>query len=283
MKFNRENLACVRGVCNEHDSRRLRRPFSSLFFHKSFARVSPVFAVALLAACSVGFVPNAAASSSSADPNATVKRQSASTQFLRAQELRTVLGNKAPEKRTLEDYKQVVNTYRRVYLITPHAAEVPDALLAVAELYTEMGERFGRSYFQSAVDTYEFLIREYPTSRYCQDAYLRSGKLQKDQLGDLAGATKTYDAFLKKFPRSPHKREAQEARAELALLQNSAPAEAAPKSAIARSESSDVERENTSKRSASRHSEQDSEREPPSVSLAEEDKQIASVNAAEKA
>src|SRR6266478_1065140 len=283
MKFNRENLACVRGVCNEHDSRRLRRPFSALFFNNCFARVSPVFAVALLAACSGGFAPNAAASSSSADPNATVKRQSASTQFLRAQELRTVLGNKAPEKRTLEDYKQVVNTYRRVYLTTPHAAEVPDALLAVAEIYTEMGERFGRSYFQSAVDTYQFLIREYPTSRYCQDAYLRSGKLQKDQLGDLAGATKTYDAFLKKFPRSPRKREAQEARAELALLQNSAPAEAAPKSAIARSAGSDVERPEASRRATSPDTGRELPRESQRVSPAEEDKQIASVNAAEKA
>ncbi len=202
---------------------------------------------------------------------------------MRAQELRTVLGNKAPEKRTLEDYKQVVNTYRRVYLITPHAAEVPDALLAVAEIYTEMGERFGRSYFQSAVDTYQFLIREYPTSRYCQDAYLRSGRLQKDQLGDLAGATKTYDAFLKRFPRSPHKREAQEARAELALLQNSAPAEAAPRSAIARSAGSGIERPESSKRPGSRDSARNAEPEPPEVSPAEEDKQIASVNAAEKA
>src|SRR5258705_1220504 len=146
-----------------------------------------------------------------------------------------------------------------------------------------MGERFGRSYFQSAVDTYQFLIREYPTSRYCQDAYLRSGKLQKDQLGDLAGATKTYDAFLKKFPRSPHKREAQEARAELALLQNSAPAETAARSAIARSAGSGIERPESSKRSASRDSARNAEPEPPEVSPAEEDKQIASVNAAEKA
>src|SRR5216684_1679463 len=283
MKFSRKNLACVLSTFNAWSSRAFQRFFPSLFFHRSFARVSPVFVVALLAAYNVGFVPGLAASSSSADPTAAVKRQSASTQFLRAQEQRIALNNKTTEKRTLEDYKQVVNTFRRVYMITPHAAEVPDALLAVAELYTEMGERFGRSYFQSAVDTYQFLIREYPTSRYCQDAYLRSGKLQKDQLGDLAGATKTFDAFLKKFPRSAHKREAQEARAELALLQNSSPAEAAPKSAIARSASSDVEREKTSKRSASRNSERDSEREPPNVSLAEEDKQIASVNAAEKA
>ena len=283
MKFSRKNLACVLSTFNAWSSRAFQRFFPSLFFHRSFARVSPVFAAALLVACSVFFAANSVASSSSADPTAAVKRQSASTQFLRAQDQRIALNNKTTEKRTLEDYKQVVNTFRRVYMITPHAAEVPDALLAVAELYTEMGERFGRSYFQSAVDTYQFLIREYPTSRYCQDAYLRSGKLQKDQLGDLAGATKTFDAFLKKFPRSAHKREAQEARAELALLQNFAPAEAAPKSAIARSASSDMERANTSKRSGSQNSQRDSEREPANVSLAEEDKQIASVNAAEKA
>jgi N-acetylmuramoyl-L-alanine amidase len=283
MKFSRKNLPCGLSTFNASSSGAFQRFFPSFFFHRSFARVSPVFAAALLLACCVAFAANSVASSSSADPTAAVKRQSASTQFLRAQDQRIALNNKTTEKRSLEDYKQVVNTFRRVYMITPHAAEVPDALLAVAELYTEMGERFGRSYFQSAVDTYQFLIREYPTSRYCQDAYLRSGKLQKDQLGDLPGATKTFDAFLKKFPRSAHKREAQEARAELALLQNSAPTEAAPKSAIARSASSDVERENTSKRSASRNSERDSEREPPNVSLAEEDKQIAGVNAAEKA
>src|SRR5712692_4944349 len=283
MKFSRKNLACVLSTFNAWSSRAFQRFFPSLFFHRSFARVSPVFAAALLVACSVAFAANSVASSSSADPTAAVKRQSASTQFLRAQDQRIALNNKTTEKRSLEDYKQVVNTFRRVYMITPHAAEVPDALLAVAELYTEMGERFGRSYFQSAVDTYQFLIREYPTSRYCQDAYLRSGKLQKDQLGDLAGATKTFDAFLKKFPRSAHKREAQEARAELALLQNSAPGEAAPKSAIARSASSDLERLNTSKRPGSRESGRDAERESPKVSLAEEDQQIASANAAEKA
>jgi N-acetylmuramoyl-L-alanine amidase len=283
MRFSRENLACVRIAFQEHDLRRVERFFSSFFFHRSFARVSPVLAVALFAACGAGFAPNTVASNWSTDPTATVKRQSASTQFFRAQEQRTALNNKAPEKRNLEDYKRVVDTYRRVYLITPHAAEVPDALLAVAELYTEMGERFGRSYFQSAVDTYQFLIREYPGSRYCQDAYLRSGKLQKDQLGDLAGASKTYDGFLKKFPRSPHKREALEARAELALLQNSAPVVAAPRSAIARSAGSDVERSEVSKRPAPRDSVSDTEQEPAKVSPAEEDQQIASVNAAEKA
>ena len=214
--------------------------FFAFFFNRGFARVSPVFAVAFLSAALAAYVPLRAFASdhsgnssgtASADPGAAERRQAASSQFAHAEEQRTALNNKPPGKRTLNDYKQVVSSYRRVYLITPHAAEVPDSLLVVAELYTEMGDRFGRAYYQSAVDSYQFLLREYPNSRYIQDAYLRSAKLQKDQLGDTAGATKTYDDFLKKFPHSKQRREAQEARAELALLQRSAPPDASARSA----------------------------------------------------
>src|SRR5207253_468391 len=109
---------------------------------------------------------------------AAVKRQSAATQFARAEEQRAALNSKYGVKRTLADYKQVVLGYRRVALITPRAPEVPDSLLAIAELYTEMGDRFGRSYYQSAADSYQFLVHEYPTSKYCQDAILRMAKLQ---------------------------------------------------------------------------------------------------------
>src|SRR5882724_2445769 len=186
--------------------------------HVSFARLSPVFA----ALASALILAGSAAAKSNAEPTATaaLKRQSASTQFARAEEQRAALNSKPTEKRTLADYKLVVTGYRRVALITPRAAEVPDSLLAVAELYTEMGDRFGRTYYQSAVDTYQFLVHEYPTNKYCQDAFLRTAKLQREQLGDAALAKKTYEDFLKRYPRSPRKREAQEALAELALLQN---------------------------------------------------------------
>src|SRR5712691_1281365 len=186
---------------------------------RSFARFSPVFAA-------LGFVLALAADApaktkAEATATAAVKRQSASAQFARAEEQRAALNSKPTEKRTLADYKQVVTGYRRVALITPRAPEVPDSLLAIAELYTEMGDRFGRSYYQSAADSYQFLVHEYPTSKYCQDAILRVAKLQRDQLGDSTLAKKTYEDFLKRYPRSPRKREAQEALAELALLQNS--------------------------------------------------------------
>src|SRR6266850_1454052 len=185
--------------------------------HRSFASVSPVF-VALGLALSVVPSPLAA---ESRDPSRVVKRQAATTQFARAEEQREELNSKPSEKRTLSDYKQVVSSYRRVALITPRAPQVPDSLLAVAEVYTEMGDRFGRSYYQSAVDSYQFLVREYPASRYSQDAILRIAKLQRDRLGDTALAKKTLEDFLKRYPRSPRKREVLESLAELALLQNS--------------------------------------------------------------
>ena len=184
----------------------------------SFTRLSPVFAALTAALFFVAAAP--AKTNAEAAATASVKRQSAAAQFARAEEQRAALNSKPTEKRTLADYKQAVLVYRRVAMITPRAPEVPDSLLAVAELYTEMGDRFGRSYYQSAVDTYQFLVREYPTSKYCQDAILRTAKLQREHLGDSGLAKKTYEDFLKRYPRSPRKREAQEALAELALLRN---------------------------------------------------------------
>ena len=153
------------------------------FLHKMFAPVSLGFVLALAAVTPAKTKPEAEAT-------ANLKRQSASTQFAKAEEQREALNGKASEKRTLADYKQVVASYHRVSLITPRAPEVPDSLLAMAELYVEMGDHFGRSYYQSAVDAYQFLVREYPTNKHCQDAMLHIGKLQRDQLGEAALAEK---------------------------------------------------------------------------------------------
>jgi N-acetylmuramoyl-L-alanine amidase len=204
------------------------------FLHKLFARVSPVFLALALAF----FCANASLARENSETGSSAnRREAAATQFNRAEELRAQLNSKPPEKRTLSEYKQVVSSYRRVYLITPHATEVPDALLAVAELYSEMGDKFGRSYYQLSADSYKFLVHEYPTTHFGQDAMLRMAGLQKEQLGDPAGASKTFEEFLKKYPRSARKREAQEALAEIALLR-SGEESATPKSEPASAEAS---------------------------------------------
>jgi N-acetylmuramoyl-L-alanine amidase len=198
--------------------------------NRRFARLSPVFVVLGIALAGVCGNPCASFAKARAGDTTTaraVKREAAGAQFARAEEQRANLNGKPAEKRALAEYKTVVASYRRVYLITPGAPEVVDSLLSIAELYTEMGDRFGRSYYQSAVDSYRFLVHEYPGSKYSQDALLRIGKLERDQLGDSALAMKTYEDFLKKYPHSPRKREAQEELAELALLQHSDAPEAA--------------------------------------------------------
>src|SRR2546430_2090167 len=203
----------------------------SFFLHRLFARVSPVFArtMTLTATLALLLLPaSLSASESSAEPSATVKRQTAEAQFTRAEEQRAALTAKPAEKRTLAEYRNAVAAYKKVYWITPHAADVQDSLLAIGELYTEMGDRFGRVYYQSAVEAYQFLLREYPRSKFAQDVLLRTAKLQQNNLGDTTAAMKTYHDFLKRFPRSTHKREAQESLAELSLLQNNSAPETQP-------------------------------------------------------
>lgn len=150
--------------------------------------------------------------------SASAKKEAAQAQFDRAEKLRAALESKPAGERSLNDYKQVVSSYRRVYMITPHAAQVPAALLAIAELNIEMGRRFGSKYFQAAVDAYQFLLHQYPASRSREDALLAVAKLQKDDLGQADLAAKSYEQFLKLYPKSPHRREAQEALAEIAML-----------------------------------------------------------------
>ena len=173
---------------------------------------------------SLGFVlalASAVPCSANNTNDSSSRLDAAGSQFARAEGLRALLNDKPADQRTLAEYKKVVAGYQRVYLITPRASEVPDALVAVAELNTEMGDHFGRSYYQTGADTYSFLIRDYPSSKHVPDAMLRLASLQKDQLGDLAAAVKTYQDFTKKFPRSTHKREVQEALAELTLMKGS--------------------------------------------------------------
>lgn len=200
---------------------------TSFFLHRAFARVSPVFIVATAVLGAALFcAPNSlfASDDNSAENNAepstaTVKRDAAEAQFSKAEEARALLNAKPAEKRTLAEYKSTVAIYKKVYLISPHAADVQDSLLAVGELYSEMGDRFGRTYYQSAVEYYLFLLKEYPKSKFAQDVLLRVAKLQQEQLGDTASAMKTYQDFVKRFPHSNHRKEAQQALNELALLQ----------------------------------------------------------------
>src|SRR5260370_7358455 len=94
---------------------------------ESFARLSPVFAALVFALIFAIAAPAKKNAEAAATATASVKRQSASTQFARAEEQRAALNSKPTEKRTLADYKQVLTGYRPLALITPPPPQVPNS------------------------------------------------------------------------------------------------------------------------------------------------------------
>jgi N-acetylmuramoyl-L-alanine amidase len=150
-------------------------------------------------------------------PSARADRKSdARAQFEHAVRLRTILEGAPPRDRKLADYKQVITSFHRVYLITPNAEEVTPALIAEAELYEEMGRAFDAKYFQTAVETYNFLLKQYPGSRYRGEAIFSIGQLQKDELSEPEAAEVTLKEYLKRFPKSDKSDEARASLKEIA-------------------------------------------------------------------
>ncbi len=155
------------------------------------------------------------------------KKASARAQYEKAEKMRTALAGKAKSERRESEYRQLAAAYRRVYLITPHVAEVDEALLAVAETYQEMGRLFDAKYHQQAIDAYLFLMKHYPTTRYRDDALFTIAQIQHQDLAELDNAEATYQEFLKRFPRSAKAGEAKEGLARIAREREQAKSEAA--------------------------------------------------------
>ena len=144
------------------------------------------------------------------------QKAAARAQYEKAEKQRTALEGKSQKERSLKEYTQLVAAYRRVYHLSPQSGEVTTSLQAVGELYQEMGRLFDKKYFQSAVDAYQFLLHESPPSRYRDDALFTVAQIQQEDLGDEDLAEKTYQEFLKRFPRSSKAEQAKVALAEIA-------------------------------------------------------------------
>src|SRR5579872_270838 len=205
---------------------------SATFSFASFERTYFALALSLglILAFAVVVVPSATAQDDIAS-----RRASAQDQFERAEMQRAALEAKPERERSVRDYEDLVSAYRRVYLITPNAVEVPPAIKNVADLYRRMGEQFEASYFQSAIKTYEYLIHDYPASSLREEALLAIAEIRKKNLSpsdrtQLDLAQKNYEDFLEQYPRSAS---AAQARKALAEIQAAKKAPAAPQVASA--------------------------------------------------
>jgi N-acetylmuramoyl-L-alanine amidase len=172
------------------------------------ATIRPAFRSALTAALCVFLTPAAHAQSQ--------KRAAAHEQYLQAGKSRASLEGLPQKSRTEKEYLRVVASYRKVYLITPAAPEVTPALLAVAELYQDMGRQFDPKYFEASVDAYRFLLKQYPETKFRSDALFTIAQIQQEDLDNLDGSQETYEEFLRRFPRSPKVDDARQALKEIA-------------------------------------------------------------------
>jgi N-acetylmuramoyl-L-alanine amidase len=166
-----------------------------------------------------------AASSASADKNSAAREQ-----FERAVRMRTQLEGYLPRDRSLANYKDTIAAYHKVYLLSPQAEEVTPSLIAEAELNREMGRQFDAKYFQTAIDTYNFLLKEYPRSQYRPQALFAIAEIQREDLDQPDAALASYKEYLKRFPKSDKAADAREAISELT---NVGQPEPAPKQAKA--------------------------------------------------
>jgi N-acetylmuramoyl-L-alanine amidase len=180
------------------------------FWGKRFKR-SVWYAAAVAAVLALSFAAAARAD----------RRFEARDQFSRAVKMRTILEGYLEKDRSLSDYRQTVAAYHKVYLISTQAEEVTPSLVAEGELYEEMGRLFNAKYFQSAIEAYNFLLKQYPDSRYRGEAMLAIAQIQKDDLHKPADAEASYKDYLKKFPRSEKAAEARQALREIVANQAS--------------------------------------------------------------
>ncbi len=160
-------------------------------------------------------------------PTFADKRTEAREQFELAVKMRTMLEGYLPRDRALDDYKQTVAAYQRVYAISTQAEDVTPSLIAEAELYREMGRLFDSKYFQTALETYKFLLNQYPGTHYRGDVLLAIAEVQKDDQNNLDAAEATLKDFVRHYPRDPKAQEAREALEEIANVRAKAAAQIA--------------------------------------------------------
>ena len=201
-----------------------------------FASSLAPFSLALISALFVGSVLPAAAQEDVAS-----RRVAAEGQFQRAEAMRAALEAKTERERSVQDYENLVSAYRRVYLITPNAIQVPSAIKNVADLYRRMGEQFEPKYFNSAIEAYAYLMREYPESSLREVSLLAIAEIRRNNLSQADLALKIYQDFLDQYPRSSYGPQVRKSIAEIkaaAAKPKTAPVQAAVAPAAPRPSSS---------------------------------------------
>ncbi len=103
-----------------------------------------------------------------ADPG---KLEQAAQYYEQASAARAAVESLPQPERTLAAYLKSIQLYRSVYRTSPQSSKADDSLLAIGQLYEQMGGQIGpEPHREKAAEAYRFLIREYPHSQFVKEA-----------------------------------------------------------------------------------------------------------------
>ncbi len=153
----------------------------------------------------------------------------ASSRLDAADKAREAFNNHPQEDHTRHEYQRLISAYRQVYYGSPASSRASTAVLSVAQLLQEMGRQFDdEKILRSAIQQYEFLRREYPSSRYRADALFAIAQIYRDDLEENDRATEVFQEFLRRYPKSDLADDARKALTDGAPQVAEEPAKASP-------------------------------------------------------
>jgi N-acetylmuramoyl-L-alanine amidase len=123
--------------------------------------------------------------------------------FAHAERMREALEGRPERERSKAQYERVLDAYRAIYHGNPASSRADDSIAAVADLLAEEGRVFqDDKALHDAIGQYDFLRREYPSSRLRYSALLTEGEIFQRDLNETAQAKAIFKAFLGLYPRN---------------------------------------------------------------------------------
>jgi N-acetylmuramoyl-L-alanine amidase len=128
-------------------------------------------------------------------------RKAAQEALAAARKLRTDLHSQAAPTR--EQMLACAKAFRQVYLSDPRYGGCDDAVFEEASIYQEAGKKFGNvADYKNAARLYRFLLKGYPSSKFCPDALLSLGDALSGPLEDNTAAQEVYQQLQTQYGKS---------------------------------------------------------------------------------
>lgn len=98
---------------------------------------------------------------------------------------------------------EIINEYRRLYLLYPGSKQAPKCLLKIAELHYKLYKDFGsKKDLNEAIKRYEILVNRYPKAEEVEQVYFQLAQIYKKDLDNLEKAKYWAEKLEKEFPKS---------------------------------------------------------------------------------